>query len=877
MANRLSSRWLAMGLLGASVGTIKLLATLCGQEPPPAKAAAGEPARVDAYGDPLPEGAIARLGTVRLRHGGFVEQAVFAPDEKSLVSRSRWEGVRVWDIATGRELRRYPEKIGPVMSRFAAAISPDGRFVVMVEGLGELGTTLSLRDIATGNQVRTIGEAGTFPNPTSVRFSPDGKLLAVVEDGSNEPTVGLWDVATGQRRHLMKGHKELVTSSRFTADGKTLITGGGPDDAEGIGAGRIILWDVDAGKQRQELAAGPGAVYQLAVSADGRRLASLNMIWVQTGPRSAAGCSENRIRIWDLDAGKELRQLVVDSKENEFGQPNGFGSLLITPDGKTLLTSGPDQFLRVWDMDTGRQLRQLPRRLFPLAFSPGGKTLGATTGSPIHLIDWATGKEANSVSGPQGMVTGAAMLPDGRTGRTAATIGSDGLILVWDLLTGRVRSRAVGPEGAGLPFAAGRDGRTLFSVAADETVRVWDLIAGKELRKWPIETNEPPWGQILALSLDGKDLALARERVVLVYDPATGKERHNLRHTKKVVSLAFTAEATLTVCTADHSVHVWDLATGKRLEQFDLPLAQVTKDVREPLDIRRTWGYGALVSPDGKLLAYSCHAGFALVDLASGKTVKGSARQSPGWLLAFSPDGRMIACSTSWIDGTIILIETATGKERRRFSGHQSAVNFLTFSGDGKLLLSCAQDATALVWDLVGSEEKEVPAFQTCWQDLGGSDAGRAYQAILQLARRADEAVPFLDQRLQAIPAVQEKQLARLIADLGSDQFAAREAATQELDRLGELAVAACRKALERNPSAEARRRLEEVVERYEQPAMVTSPERLRTLRALEALELAATPEARRVFVKLSGGANGAWLTKQAQAVLQRWAGPGKP
>ncbi len=867
MASQVARRWLAaIGLLVALAGGIALPAG--GQE-----AAERKPARVDAHGDPLPDGAIARLGTVRFRHGSLVEQVVFAPDGKTLVSRSRWEGVRVWDAAGGRELRRYPEKVGPVLNRYAAALSPDGRFVVMVEGLGTLGMTLSLRDVMTGEQVRTIGEPGQFPGPESLRFSTDGKLLALAEDGSSEATVGIWDVATGQRRHALKGHRERVEASLFTADGKTLVTGGGPSfPEEGPRDGRIIVWDVLTGKQRLELAAGPGTVSKLAVSADGRRLASLNMIWVKTGPRSSAGCFENRIRIWDLTAGKELRQLVLDSKDNEFGRPQGFGSLLIAPDGKGLLTSGPDHLLRVWDMDTGGQLRQLRCGALPLVFSTDGKTLAATSGSDIRLIDWATGKPSNPPSGHQGVVIAAALSADGRI---AVTAGGDPPLVVWDSLAGRERSRLIGHEGHVLSTVAAPDRRTLFSVGADETVRRWDLITGKELGKWSAETHEPPSRPLLALSADGKRLALARERLVLVFDPATGQERRQFKHAKKVVSLAFTPEATLTVCTAEHVVHVWDLATGKRLEQFDLPLVQTTKHVPAPLDERKIWDYTALVSPGGKLLAYSCYSGLALVDLATGQVVKGSVQKIPGWPQTFSPDGRVLACSDSWPGSAIILVEVATGKERRRLSGHLGQVTSLAFSSDGKLLLSGAQDATALVWDLTDAGEKEAGALsaeqlEKCWEDLAEADAGRAHRAILRLAR-GDQAVSYLDERLQPLRAPDEKQLTDLITDLGSDRFAVRERANRELDRLGELAVEACRKALADKPSPEVRRRLEELMERYEAPAMVTSTERLRTLRALEALELAGTPEARHVCAKLAGGANGAWLTEQAKAALQRW------
>jgi hypothetical protein len=112
--------------------------------------------------------------------------------------------------------------------------------------------------------------------------------------------------------------------------------------------------------------------------------------------------------------------------------------------------------------------------------------------------------------------------------------------------------------------------------------------------------------------------------------------------------------------------------------------------------------------------------------------------------------------------------------------------------------------------------------------------------------------------------------LARLTANLDSDQFAVRDQATRELEALGELAEAALRKLLAAKPSLEARRRAEELLEKLRSP--LPSGERLRSLRAVEALEHAGTEPAQRLLIRLAGGAPGARLTREAQAALQRLA-----
>jgi hypothetical protein len=122
--------------------------------------------------------------------------------------------------------------------------------------------------------------------------------------------------------------------------------------------------------------------------------------------------------------------------------------------------------------------------------------------------------------------------------------------------------------------------------------------------------------------------------------------------------------------------------------------------------------------------------------------------------------------------------------------------------------------------------------------------------------------------QLQPIAAPDAVRLTRLIGDLDSEAFATREAATTELTKLGALAEPALRKALEAGPSAEARRRIEQLLAKLESTSSTGEP--LRASRGIETLERIGTPEARELLARLGRGAPGAGLTREAKAALDR-------
>src|SRR5262249_3874456 len=140
------------------------------------------------------------------------------------------------------------------------------------------------------------------------------------------------------------------------------------------------------------------------------------------------------------------------------------------------------------------------------------------------------------------------------------------------------------------------------------------------------------------------------------------------------------------------------------------------------------------------------------------------------------------------------------------------------------------------------------------WEDLASADGRRRYAALWQLVAGAADSVPFLAKHLEPIRAAPGDETARLLRDLDSGGFAARQRATDELEKLGPIVESALKKALDGSLSLESRRRAQRLLDRLDS----SWAKQWRTHRALEALERMATPEAEQVLRRLAGGDPGA-------------------
>jgi hypothetical protein len=244
----------------------------------------------------------------------------------------------------------------------------------------------------------------------------------------------------------------------------------------------------------------------------------------------------------------------------------------------------------------------------------------------------------------------------------------------------------------------------------------------------------------------------------------------------------------------------------------------------------------------------------------------------------FSPDGKGLVSAEG---NDVILYETATGKVRLRLKGHQDAVVGADFLPGGRILVSVSQDDTVLIWDVTGRLDKgqlrpvtlSSAAVEKLWGQLAGADAAQAYRAIWTLAAAPESTVPFLKTKLRPIPLDNAGRIEELLADLDDARFKTRTQAARELEKMGELAEPALRKALATQPSLEVRYAAARLLELPAKAPL--PPDRLQVLRAIETLEQIGSPAAQELLKTLGNGAPGARLTHEARASLERLARSG--
>jgi RNA polymerase sigma factor (sigma-70 family) len=779
--------------------------------------------RKDRHGDPLPEGAIARLGTVCLRHQSMVSSAVFSRDGKTAIVGDGDGNIVYWDIATGREVRRLQRVPGTV---YALAITADGKTLAS----GVWGQVL-LWDVATG---KLLSKAPVNNDAIQqMLFTPDCKTLALCYQGD---TISLWDVADSKKLHELKGHTGKIACMAFSPDGKTLASGSWKDP-------HIRLWDVVTGKEKLHFTTNGRDVLSLAYSPDGKTLAAT--------PNLAG------LAFFDPDTGKKLRK----------GNYGGLLALEYAPDGKTLLGI-EDCRVHVLDAASGKHLRKFdaPKRTMSgLTLSRDGK-MAATFWGGSHTFDlWdvASGKLLHPDAGHRHWVTSLAFSADGQTVFSAAGI-SEFALRVWDARTGEPRFQLDDNFNGVQGLALAPDGKILAACGYNDlTIRLWDLASRKEVRSFKGHTSVI---DSLAWSADGKMLVSGchSDMSIRVWDAATGKQRRVIEYQAVwPCGIALSADGRVVAAGGyqDGTIHLWEADTGKELRSIATPHQMV---------------YALAFSPDGSALASGgMQAGIHLWDATTGRLLRRwETPQSHLGHLAFSRNGRMLVSGHG--DARVRLWEVATGKERTCLVGHRSNIRAVAFAPDGRRVASGSDDTTILVWDATGGACSDAALsakqLQALWADLIGTDAGRAYRAMWQMALSPKRVLPFLAERLHPITPLderQQKQVERLLADLDKESFTARQQAEMELEKMGPAIESALRKALEGKPSLEVRRRIETVLEKV----AGWSGERLRTLRALEAIEHMNTSEARRLVEALASGTPRAWLTEEARKSRKRMDG----
>lgn len=299
---------------------------------------------------------------VQTGHSARIESIAFSPDGRLAVSGGWDKSLVLWDVDTGREVRRFSGHSDSVSS---VAFSPDGGYVLS----GSWDRTLRLWDVKTGREVQQFSGYAR-----GLAVSPDGGRVLV---GNSADSLSLLDLKAGNETRRFSPNSSAGAIA-FSRDGKLALTGGWD--------GSLKLWNAERGLPIRLFDGHSGKVTSVAFSADG--LFALS------------GGMDKAIRLWDVTTGKEVRRFE--------GHAKGVTSVAFSPDGTLAFSGGMDGAVRSWDIRQGNE-----RKLFKgyteavtsVAVSPDGAYILAGSGdSTMRLWNTATGAEVRRFCGQPGMV-----------------------------------------------------------------------------------------------------------------------------------------------------------------------------------------------------------------------------------------------------------------------------------------------------------------------------------------------------------------------------------------------------------------------------------------------------------------------------------------
>lgn len=617
----------------------------------------------DAYGDPLPPGAIARLGTMRLRN--CWSGIAFSHDGKFLASSDFEKRVWIWETSTGKPVHCYlPYDLNPFSTRISQLLfSPDGRTLYAAFEAGvicswDLIGRESKPSIQLGDSVIA-----------SLAIAHNGRRMAI---GLFDQTVVVRDLDKAQNvLHL----SDLQSTGGFHgfqvgfgSEGKTIVALG--TQVDGLKHAQCAcLWETDTGRKLRRLTIDYDP-YRVYLPPSGQHIYSVD--------------SKGILHLWDAASG--IRRPICEGLY-------GVDSIAFSPNCQLVAIQDLKGIVRLIDLSSRKVLSQWQNSIEEKckALSSNQRVLAMSNSSNFIVLRDSGGKELLSVRGHTSQVTALSYLGDGKC---LASYSGDETFRLWDLDSmrplGQVNLGRVYREQ--LRFSG--DGASMV-VANGDSLALWDVHLLRKRIEW--KAHSASIGAV-AISLDGKTVASgAGDGSIAVWEVATGKAIRIFAASENagaIKKLVFCSKEKLAAITASEAkVTFWNVARGKKIGE--------TGEIEEFDSTYSCLGF----FPWREQLAMSVLAG-------RGAQVWDPLRQewSDRWVderwnggrLVSTRDGRLVALG-GWPvhERSIYVLEAITGDVIRSIKGQSTMC--AGFAPDGRSLATAgAGDCSILVWDLTG-------------------------------------------------------------------------------------------------------------------------------------------------------------------------------
>lgn len=429
----------------------------------------------------------------------------------------------------------------------------------------------------------------------------------------------------------------VVNVIKFSPDGKTIA--GANLHLPGGNARFVHFWDAETGRHKHTLNH-TDDILDFVFSPDGNTFATV------------AGRAGSTVRLWDVSTGKHTQSLDVYKWTRAF-----VGSLVFSPDGRTLVMRGSNSSIRLWDTKTGRHTQTLTEHtdtVDRVAFSPDGKILLCYGGKSLTLWDAKTGALKHVLEQPSRLYS-ADFSPDSKT--IAIRAMSDRSVHLWDVRTGEHIRTLAGHTRKIHSVMFSPDGKTLTTGSYGGTLRLWDTQTGRHRHTLTLDAD-PALFDDMMFSPDGKRfVGGSHDGTLRVWGANTGIHTHTLTgHTDRINAIVFSPDSRTLATTCCHgTLRLWDVRTGEHIRTLFLDR---------------------------------------------------DADPNIFFSVAFSPDGKRLATAIRSDDRYAVHFwDVKTGKRTHTFTGHTRTIYSVAFSPDGKLLATASRDGTVLLWDVLRTLE----------------------------------------------------------------------------------------------------------------------------------------------------------------------------